>query len=311
MVPAEVLESADLMAPETTVALLELGAVVGVQATVTDGEITRMGITCALCHSTVDDSAAPGIGARLDGHPNRDLNPGAIIAATPGRGALATALGITTPMLTTVLNSWGPGRYDARTNQDGESFPVLIPPAYGLADVALETYTGEGPISYWNAYVAVTQMGAQGTFVDEDLGIEIEADPDLVTPKLDALREYQFSLMPPAPPADSFDAAAAERGEALFAGAAMCSTCHAGESFTDSPMFHEPEETGMETNEARRSTTGMYRTTPLRGAWSHPPYFHDGSAATFEDVVVHYDTVLELGLTAPQQADLVEYLKSL
>ena len=310
-VPPDVLASADLEAPATTVALLSLNAVVGVRATVSNGQVTRIGITCALCHSTVDDSVAPGIGARLDGQPNRQLDPGAIIAATPGVGALAKSLGIPTATAKTVLQSWGPGRYDARLNQDGESFPVLIPPAYGLADVPLETYTGEGPISYWNAYVAITQMGGQGTFVDEDLGLDIEADPDLVTPKLKALREYQFSLNPPTAPATSFDAAAAERGDALFEGAAKCATCHSGDSYTDAPTLHDPAEIGMETNEARRSKTGQYRTTPLRGAFSHPPYFHDGSAATLEDVVTHYNTVLELGLTAPQQADLVAYLKSL
>lgn len=310
-VPANVLASADLEAPATTVALLELGAVVGISATVVDGQVTRIGVTCALCHSTVDDSAAPGIGKRLDGHPNRQLDPGAIIAATPGVGALAESLDLETATLKTVLNSWGPGRYDARTNQDGESFPVLIPPAYGLADVPLETYTGEGPISYWNAYVAVTQMGAQGTFVDEELGIEIHANPDLLTSKLDALRDYQFSLQPPQAAAGSFDAEAAERGEALFEGAAECSTCHIGASFTDAPLLHDAEEIGAETNEARRSKTGKYRTTPLRGVASHPPFFHDGSAETLEDVVTHYDTVLELSLTAAEQADLLEYLKSL
>lgn len=311
LVPAEVLANADLEAPETTVALLELGAVVGVRATVQDGEITRIGITCALCHSSVDDSVARGIGLRLDGHPNRQLDPGAIIAATPGVGALAMSLGVTTAQAKTILSSWGPGKYDARLNLDGESFPVLIPPAYGLADVELETYTGDGPISYWNAYVAITQMGGQGTFVDEDLGLDIQADPDLVTPKLPALREYQFSLLPPTPAAGSFDADAAARGEALFAGVAMCSSCHAGDSFSDAPTLHDAEEIGVDGNEARRSKTGQYRTTPLRGVATHPPYFHDGSAATLADVVTHYDTVLELGLTAPEQADLVEYLKSL
>jgi hypothetical protein len=311
MVPEEVLASADLTDPATTVALLGLGAVVGVQATVTDGEVTSIGITCALCHSTVDDSVMPGIGVRIDGQPNSQLNPGAIIAATPGVGALAESLDIPEAMLVEVLNSWGPGMYDARTNQDGMSNPVVIPPAYGLADVPLEIYTGDGPISYWNAYVAVTQMGGQGTFIDEELGISIEADPDLVTPKLEALREYQHSLAVPEPAAGSFDADAAARGEALFAGDAMCSTCHAGETYTDAPMLHEPEETGMEPVEAQRGKTGMYRTTPLRALATHPPYFHDGSAATLEDVVTHYNTTLDLGLTPPQQADLVEYLKSL
>lgn len=311
LVPADVLASADLDAPETTLALLELGAVVGVRASVDNGKIERIGITCGLCHSTVDDSVAPGIGKRLDGHPNRQVDPGAIIAATPGVGALASSLGITTAKAKSVLSSWGPGKYDARLNLDGESFPVLIPPAYGLADVELETYTGEGPISYWNAYVAITQMGGQGTFVDEDLGLSIHQSPDLVTPKLAPLRVYQFSLDAPKPAAGSFDATAAARGKALFDGAASCSTCHTGDSFTDAPTLHDAEEIGAEPNEARRSKTGKYRTTPLRGVSSHPPFFHDGSAATLADVVSHYDTVLELDLSAKQQADLVEYLKSL
>src|SRR5690349_2945645 len=169
-VPADVLASADLEDPATTVALLELDAVVGVMATVEDGTITRIGITCALCHSTVDDSVAPGIGARLDGWPNRDLDPGAILALTPGIGTFAESLGAEPKMAGAAPTNWGPGRYDARFNQDLMSAPVLIPPAYGLADVELETYTGEGPVSYWNAYVAVTQMGAQGNFTDEELG---------------------------------------------------------------------------------------------------------------------------------------------
>jgi cytochrome c peroxidase len=177
--------------------------------------------------------------------------------------------------------------------------------------VALETYTGEGPISYWNAYVAVTQMGGQGSFTDERVGLDIMADPDLVTPRLPALREYQFSLVPPVPAADSFDPAAAERGAALFEGSAQCASCHSGASYSDAPMLHAPSETGMEENEAQRSATGMYRTTPLRGVATHAPFFHDGSAATLLDVVEHYDTTLELGLMADEMADLVEYLKSL
>lgn len=310
-VPADVLASADLEAPATTVALLAMDAVVGVRATVDDGTVTRIGITCALCHSTVDDSAASGIGTRLDGWPNRDLDPGAIIALTPGLPALAAALGVDTESARSALESWGPGRYDARFNLDGESHPVLIPPAYGLADVALETYTGEGPISYWNAYVAVTQMGGQGTFQDERLGLDVTADPDLVTPKLPALRDYQFSLLPPAPAPGSFEPAAAARGQALFEGTGQCVTCHSGESFSDAPTLHEAAATGMDENEARRSATGKYRTTPLRGVATHPPFFHDGSAATLLDVVEHYDATLELGLTSDERSDLVEYLRSL
>lgn len=295
-VPAEMLASADLGDPATVVALIALNAVVGVRGTVESGEITRIGITCALCHSSVDDSVAPGIGKRLDGYPNRALNPGAIIAFTPGLPTFTAKLGVPNDAALTALMSWGAGKYDARFNQDTESHPVMIPPAYGLRDVALETFTGEGPISYWNEYVAVTQMGAR---------------VERVRPMLPALRDYQFSLAAPTPPPGSFDAAAAQRGKALFEGQARCASCHSGASFTDAPKLHAAAETGMATDEARRSMTGMYRTTPLRGAWQHPPYFHDGSAATLLDVVNHYDTVLNLGLSEPQRADLEQYLLSL
>ncbi len=310
-VPADVLASADLEDPATTVALIGLDAVVGVRGTVENGQVTRIGITCALCHSTVDDSVAPGIGKRLDGWPNRNLDPGAIIALTPGLPAFTAQLGVDNTVAVAALNSWGPGRYDARFNQDAESHPVLLPPAYGLRDVALETYTGVGPVSYWNAYVAVTQMGGHGNFKDDRLGLDIRQSPDRVTPMLPALREYQFSLEPPAPPAGSFDVTAAGRGKLLFDGEAGCATCHSGASFTDAPALHAASETGMETDEARRSTTGMYRTTPLRGAWAHPPYFHDGSAATLLDVVEHYDTTMNLALTVDQRSDLEHYLRSL
>jgi hypothetical protein len=178
--------------------------------------LTRVGITCALCHSTVDNSVTQGIGQRLDGYPNLDLNPGAIIALSP---ALS-------PAQKAVYNSWGPGRYDPRFNIDGINGPVVIPPAYGLMGVPFEIYTGDGPISYWNNYVAVTQMGGHGSFSDPRLGIDIVQTPDLVTPKLPALLEYQLSLPAPPPPAGSFDRAAATRGQALFNGAARCGTCH-------------------------------------------------------------------------------------
>lgn len=310
-VPADVLASADLENPATTVALIGLNAVVGVRGTVENGKVTRIGITCALCHSSVDDSVAPGIGKRLDGYPNRALNPGAIIALTPGLPTFTAKLGVPNDAAVAALNSWGAGKYDARFNQDTESHPVVIPPAYGLRDVALETFTGEGPVSYWNAYVAVTQMGAHGNFKDERVGIDIVQTPDRVTPMLPALRDYQFSLAAPTPPPGSFDAVAAQRGKALFEGQAGCASCHSGASFTDAPKLHAAAETGMATDEARRSATGMYRTTPLRGAWQHPPYFHDGSAATLMDVVNHYNTVRNLGLTEPQRADLEQYLLSL
>jgi mono/diheme cytochrome c family protein len=310
-VPPDVLAKADLDAPATTVALIGLDAVVGLHGVVENGTITKLGITCAICHSTVDNSVAPGIGKRLDGWPNRDLNPGAIIALTPGLPALAAQLAVPAADAKAALSAWGAGKYDARFNQDKQSHPVLLPPAYGLRDVALETYTGQGPISYWNAYVAVTQMGGHGNFQDKTLGIDIRQEPDRVTPMLPGLRAYQFSLDPPAPPAGSFDAAAAARGKALFEGQARCAGCHSGASFSDAPKLHAATEVGMEAVEAMRSTTDMYRTTPLRGAWQHPPYFHDGSAATLLNVVEHYDQVLHLQLSTTQRADIAQYLRSL
>jgi mono/diheme cytochrome c family protein len=266
-----------------------------------DGNIARVGITCALCHSTVDDAFVPGIGHRIDGAPNRDLNVGAIIALLP----------ILTSEQKAVYQSWGKGKYDPRYNQDGKSTPLVLPPAYGLAQIKNETYTAEGPISYWNAYVAVTQMHGQGNFSDPRLGIDIKHSPDLVTPKLPALRAYQHSLPVPRPPAGSFDAAAAERGRALFN--RTCATCHVGGTGTDNNdgKLHAPAETGVDGAYAARTVNKAYRTTPLRALWQHPPYFHDGSAATLADVVAHYDRVRALGLTAEQKRELVEYLKSL
>jgi len=300
--PPDFLAGADLTSPTTTVELLRRDAVVGLKAKVTaGGRIAQLGITCALCHSTVDNAVAPGIGRRLDGWPNRDLNVGAIVALSPVLDAATKA----------VFQSWGPGRYDAYFNHDGKNGAVLLPPAYGLRDVALETYTGEGPISYWNSYVAVTQMHGQGSFSDPRLGINIVAQPDLVTPQLPVLLRYQFTLDPPAPPPGSFDPAAAERGKVVFNQAGRCASCHIPPTYTDAPLLHTPAETGSDPVLAGRGTTGRYRTTPLRGAWQHPPYFHDGSAATLADVVVHYNTTLRLGLTAQQQADLVQFLKSL
>jgi mono/diheme cytochrome c family protein len=294
--------------PQTTLALLKLDAVVGVKGTVEaddDGKLhlTRVGITCALCHSTVDNAVAAGIGRRLDGWPNRDLDPGAIIATSPAVPDDAKR----------VYRSWGRGRYDPRFNIDGLSTPVLIPPAYGLDGVKLATYTGDGDISYWNNYVAVTQMGGQGVFIDKRIGVKVVRTPDLVHPVLKPLRDYQLELEAPAPRAGSFDPVAAAAGKAVFNGAAKCATCHGGEHFTDAnrKVLHAPAETGMDPAYAQRSATGKYRTTPLRALWQHAPYFHDGSAGTLADVVDHYDTTLRLRLSDQQKADLVEYLKSL
>ncbi|HVR81099.1 MAG TPA: c-type cytochrome [Luteimonas sp.] len=302
VLPPGILDKVDLKSPATTVALLKMNAIVGLQATVdANNHITKLGVTCALCHSTVDDSVMPGIGHRKDGWPNRSLNVGAIIALSPALPADKKA----------VYNSWGPGKYDPRYNQDGKNTPLTIPPAYGLANVKNETYTAEGPISYWNAYVAVTQMGGQGNFSDPRLGIDIKHSPDLVTTKLPALRAYQHSLPAPTPPAASFDAAVAARGRVLFD--RTCSSCHVGGSGTDnnSGKLHAPDETGMDGAYAARTANKAYRTTPLRGLWQHPPYFHDGSAKTLAEVVTHYNGARKLNLSADQQRDLGEYLKSL
>jgi mono/diheme cytochrome c family protein len=294
----------DLKSPATTVALLKLDAVVGVRAAVdSNGRITTFGVTCALCHATVDNSLAAGIGRRLDGWPNRDLQPGLILSLSP---ALQDAA------VHAVLTSWGRGKYDARWNHDRKNDPVVIPPAYGLEGTKLATYTGEGTISYWNAYVAVTQMHGQGTFVDPKIHDTIHRTPDLVTSKLPALLLYQLSLTAPAPPAGSFDSAAAQRGAAVFAGPGRCASCHVPPHYTDANIrLHAPAEVGTDPLLAQRGTTGKYRTTPLRGLWQHPPYFHNGSAATLEAVVDHYIRVLGLSLKPQQRRDLVQFLRSL
>jgi mono/diheme cytochrome c family protein len=279
-----------------------MNAIVGIQATVdANNHITRLGVTCALCHSTVDDAVMPGIGHRLDGWPNRDLNVGAIIALSP----------VLTTDQKKVYSSWGPGKYDPRYNQDGKNTPLVIPPAYGLAQIKNETYTAEGPISYWNAYVAVTQMGGLGNFADPRLKIDVKHSPDRVTPKLPALRAYQHSLPAPSAATGSFNADGAARGRVLFE--RTCATCHVGGSGTDndSGKLHKPAETGVDGAYAARTANKAYRTTPLRALWQHPPYFHDGSAATLQDVVTHYNRARDLRLSAEQQADVVEYLKSL
>jgi cytochrome c5 len=304
-----------LTSSATTLALLKLNAVVGVKGTVdTVGGVdtlTRVGVTCALCHSTVDDSFAPGIGKRLDGWPNHDLDPGKIIALSPAVAADKKA----------VYNSWGKGKYDPRYNQDGlVGAPAVIPPAYGLLGIDKITVTGDGNnIEYWNRYVAVTQMGGHGTFMEPRTGVDVtNGTDDQVSSVLPALQEYQLSIPAPAPPAGSFDPAAADRGKAVFNGAGKCSSCHSGSNFTDansklhdpSEVVSEPEPNGSPSY-ASRSATKKYRTAPLKGIWQHPPYFHNGVAATLSDVVDLYDTRKSLGLTDAQKADLVEYLKSL
>ncbi|HET7039739.1 MAG TPA: hypothetical protein VFH97_07615 [Gemmatimonadales bacterium] len=295
--------------PATTVALLSLDAVVGLEGQVEAGQLVRLGTTCALCHSTVDNSFAPGIGRRLDGWPNLDLNPGAIIALSPA---------LSDPQRT-VYSSWGAGRFDPRFNLDGINGPVVIPPAYGLRGVNSITYTGDGDdIAYWNRYVAVTQMHGHGSFDEPRTGVSVDNPPDLVSSRLPALQAYQLSLEAPRPARGSFDKAAAARGRAVFAGAARCATCHSGSKLTDANLrLHHPSEVVSEPEPggvpgyASRSATGLYRTTPLRALALRGPYFHNGIAATLEDVVELYDTRMGLGLTDAQKAELVQYLKSL
>jgi mono/diheme cytochrome c family protein len=301
--------SISLDAPATTVALLKLGAVVGVVGHVDDqGTLQRVGITCAFCHSTVDNSFTAGVGRRLDGWANRDLNVGAIVSLSP----------VLTSAQKAVYGSWGPGMYDPRFNIDGKNIPVVIPPAFGLRHVAKEIYTGDGPVSYWNAYVAITQMHGHGHFVDPRIGVDKNnTPPDLVSSKLAALRDYQFSLDAPAPLAGSYDADAAHRGKAVFNGIARCSSCHQAGSLSDvnKGVLHAPSEVGQDPAYAERSATKHYRTTPLRGLWHPPqakgPYFHDGKAKTLEAAVAHYVTLFNLSLTDGQKRDLVEYLKTL
>jgi mono/diheme cytochrome c family protein len=307
----------DLTDPAVTLELIRLNAVVGIKGTVEQGQLTKVGITCALCHSTVDDSFAPGIGRRLDGWANTDLNVGAIVALSPALDDATKA----------EFRTWGPGKYDPRHHAfDGmniiplhtPSLPVVIPPAYGLKGVGFETFTGDGPISYWNSYVGVSQMGGHGTFNDARINLFINQTPDLVTPKLPALLAYQLSLRAPRPSARLIDERRARRGRELFNNQAGCSSCHQGRTFTDvlsgakgTPLLHTPAEVGMDPRYAERSATKLYRTTPLRGLLQHPPYFHDGSAADLPAVVEHYDQHFGLGLQPRQKADLVEYLKTL
>jgi mono/diheme cytochrome c family protein len=257
--------------------------------------------------ATVDNSFAQGVGKRLDGWPNGDLDVGAIVALSPVLDDATKA----------VFNSWGPGKYDPRFNLDGQNAPAVIPPAYGLAGINRITVTGDGDdVAYWNRYVAVTQMGGHGTFSEPRTGVNVtNGTDDQVSSKLPALQAYQLTLRAPAPPAGSFDAAAAARGQGLFVGKASCATCHGGSEFTDANTRLHPVSDSMAEPEtpsyASRSATKLYRTSPLKGVWQHPPYFHNGSAATLEDVVNTYDARLSLGLTAQEKADLVQYLKSL
>jgi hypothetical protein len=323
----------DLNDPATTLALLKLNAVLGLTGFFNaDGSLKSIGIQCALCHSIVDDSVAPGIGHRLDGWANRDLNVGAIVALAPNLQPVADLLGVSVATLQTVLNGWGPGKFDAEVFIDGKALPptggpTLMPPAFGLAGVNLHTWTGWGSVTHWNAFVANLEMHGKGTFFDPRLNDaaqfpiaaangfgNVRNTPDLITPKLAALHVYQLAIPAPAPPDGSFDPAAAARGAALFSGRAQCATCHVPPLFTEPGWnMHRGEEIGIDDNQANRAPDRRYRTSPLRGLWTHEKggFFHDGRFATLRDVVAHYNGVFSLGLDEGDIQDLVQYLRSL
>ncbi len=326
----------DLTDPATTVALLSLNAVVGVTGfSGTDGKLRSMGIQCALCHSTVDDSFAPGIGHRLDGWANRDLNVGAIVALAPDLSVVTNLLGVDDTTVRTVLNSWGPGKFDAELFLDGKAFrpdgksgAVLIPPAFGLAGVNLGTWTGFGSTTYWNAFVANLEMHGTGTFYDPRLSdptqfpvavkagsANVRNESDSISSKLAALHFYQLAIpAPQSPEARNAFNFPAFRGKTIFNGRAQCARCHVPPLFTEPGYnMHTPEELGIDNFQANRSPTKMYRTAPLKGLFSHQKggFFHDGRFPDLRSVVEHYDSNLKTGLTDEEKSDLIAYLRTL
>ena len=324
----------DLEDPGVTLTLLQADAVVGVKGFFTGDQLTSVGIMCSFCHSTVDNSLTQGIGGRLDGWANRDLNVGAIVALAPTLEPFATLLEIDEATVREVLNSWGPGKFDAELVLDGKAFrpdgkpaATLLPPAFGLAGVNLHTWTGWGSVTHWNAFVSNLEMHGNGTFYDPRLNDaekfpiaaqngfgNVRSDPDLITSKLAALHFYQLAIPAPKPPEGSFDAAAAARGEMLFKGSAQCATCHVPPLFTEPGWnMHTSEEIGIDDFQAMRSPDERYRTAPLKGLWTHTKggFYHDGRFATLEDVVEHYNSHLGLGLSAQDKSDIAQYLLSL
>ena len=321
--------------PATTLALLKLNAVVGLTGKFDQsGKIQSLGTQCALCHSQVDDSFAPGIGKRLDGWANRDLNIGLILSLAPNLKPFTDLLGVDEATVKKVLTSWGPGRFDAILDKDGKAFRpdggqagTLIPPAFGLAGVNLHTWTGFGSVPYWNAYVGVTEMHGSGTFFDMRLSdpdqypvaaksgsFNTRGTPDLVTGKLPALHFYQLAIPAPKAPKGSFNVAAAARGKEVFNGRGQCATCHVPPLYTEpGENLHSPAELGIDSFQADRSPTHKYRTAPLAGLWTHQKggFYHDGRFPNLAAVVDHYDRNFRLGLNAQEKAELIEYLKSL
>jgi hypothetical protein len=328
--------------PAVTLTLFKLNAVVGVTGIFNNPDqptqgLKSIGIQCAMCHSTVDNSVAPGIGKRLDGWPNQDLNVGAIINLAPDLSAVNHLLGVDDATTRKVLQSWGPGKFDAELFMDGKAFrpdggdaATLIPPAYGLAGVNLHTYTGWGSVTYWNAFVGNLEMhGQPGTFYDPRLDnpdkfpvaarnafghLSSPPGEDRISPKLPALHFYQLSLPAPTPPPGSFDSAAAARGKTVFDGQGKCAACHVPPTFTEPGWnLHTAQEIGIDDFQASRSPDDRYRTTPLAGRLFNRTrgFYHDGRFATLLDVVDHYDSFMRLGLSGQQKQDLVEYLESI
>lgn len=344
--------------PATTLALLKLNSVIGVTGKFNSaGTLESIGIQCALCHSTVDNSQPslcfnqvtpnPGtgcIGHRLDGWANRDLNVGAIVALAPNLQPFADLLGVDQATVRNVLNSWGPGKFDAELALDGKAFnpqqvtdgtttgtnvsgASLIPPAFGLAGVNLHTWIGWGSVTHWNAFVANLEMHGKGTFYDPRLNnssqfpiaakagfADVRNTPDLISPKLPALHFYQLAIPAPAPPKGSFSQAAAEEGKKLFEGKAQCSTCHVSPTMTEPGWnMHTAADVCIDDFEASRGPDDRYRTSPLNGLWTHSKggFYHDGRFPTLDAVVAHYNTCKNLGLTAEEQSQLVQYLLSL
>jgi len=333
----------DMNDPATTLTLIKLKAVLGVVGTFDGDRMTKVGLTCAVCHSTVDDAFASGIGHRLDGFGNRDLNPGAIIAATPNVSLIANMLKVDVATTKKVLNSWGPGRFDAELDKDGKAMRpdgkqagTVIPNAFGLAGVNNHTWTGGwGDVTYWNAYVANTELRGRGVFYDRRLSDpkkypvsartgswKARNSPDQVTALLGALQLYQLSIPAPPPPAGSFDAAAAARGERVFTGKGTCATCHVPPLFTEPGWnTHTAREIGIDDFQSSRSPDNTYRTSPLKGLWtkdkanghgaSGPGFYHDARFTDLAAVIDHYNAHFKLNLSPTEKRDLIQYLKSL
>jgi len=322
--------------PATTLALIKLDSVLGVKGTFNqDGSLKALGLSCAVCHSSVDDAFAPGIGHRLDGWANRDLNVGAIVSLSPDLSVFTNLLGVDEATVKKVLASWGPGKFDAELNLDGKALrpdgkpaATLIPPAFGMAGVNLHTWGGGwGTVTYWNAYVGNLELNGQGTFFDERLNNAAQypvaakaglgnkrSVNDMVTAKLAALQFYQLAIPAPKPADGSFDRQAAARGETLFKGKAACAQCHVPPLFTEPGWnTHKATDIGIDDFQANRAPDKTYRTAPLRGLWTHMNrgFYHDGRFATLLDVINHYNDFKRLNLSDQEKKDLAEYLKSL